>query len=131
MTDFPVAFVDSSALVALADRDDRSHPAVLEAYRSLLTDGYRLFTTDHVLAETYELLSLGIGIEAARAWLRDCRLAIYDATEDDLAKARERVLGRPLDRQLSLTDALSVVVMERLGVADAFAVDPNFLAEMG
>jgi len=30
-----------------------------------------------------------------------------------------------------LTDALSLVVMERLGVADAFAVDPRFLAGTG
>jgi predicted nucleic acid-binding protein len=131
MADSPVAFVDSSALVALADRDDRSHRAVVDAYRSLLDAGYRLFTTDHVLAEAFELLSLGIGTEAARAWLRDCRLAVYDVTEDDVTKARELVLGRPLDRQLSLTDAISIVVMERLAVTDAFAVDQNFLAEMG
>lgn len=126
-----VLFVDSSAIVALVDGDDASHRAAVEAYESLVRDGYRLFTTDHVLSEAYELLSMGVGPEIARQWLRDHRLAIYDITDEDLAAARDRLLARESGRALSFTDALSISVMERLGVADAFAVDPAFLAEMG
>lgn len=126
-----VLFVDSSAIVALVDADDVSHHAAVDAYESLVRDGYRLFTTDHVLSETYELLSMGVGPEIAREWLRDHRLAIYDITGDDLTGARQRLLERDAGRTLSFTDALSITVMERLGVADAFAVDPAFLAEMG
>lgn len=125
----PVAFVDSSAIVTLVDRDDASHTAAVDAYRSLIASGYRLFTTNHVLAEAYELLSAGIG-DAARDWLRDQRLAIYFVDEDDLRAATAMIAGRASGKPLSLTDALSIVVMERLGVADAFAVDPAFLAEL-
>jgi predicted nucleic acid-binding protein len=126
-----VLFVDSSAIVAMVDADDASHGPAVDAYESLVRDGYRLFTTDHVLSEAYELLSMGVGPEVARQWLRDHRLAIYDITQDDLAAARERLLERESGPALSFTDALSITVMERLGVADAFAVDPAFLAEMG
>jgi predicted nucleic acid-binding protein len=128
--DFPVAFVDSSAIVTLIDRDDASHDAAFDAYRTLMTSGYRLFTTNHVLDEAYELLSAGVGAEAARQWLRNHRLPIYFVDETDLAAASDMIASRDAASPISLTDALSMVVMERLGVSDAFAVDPSFLAEL-
>lgn len=126
-----VLFVDSSAIVALVDAGDASHDAANDAYQSLVRDGYRLFTTDHVIVETFELLSMGVGPDVARQWLRDNKLAVYDVTTDDMNGARQRLIEREPGRSLSFVDALSVTVMERLGVADAFAVDPAFLAEMG
>ncbi|MCC6790682.1 MAG: PIN domain-containing protein [Thermomicrobiales bacterium] len=128
--DFPVAFVDSSAIVTLIDQDDASHQAAVDAYRSLVNSGYRLFTTNHVLDEAFELLTAGIGVAAARRWLSEHRLAVYHIDETDLAAAVTAIATRPVDAPISLTDALSMAVMERLGVSDAFAVDPAFLAEL-
>ena len=125
------AFVDSSALVALVDRDDASHAAAVAAYRDLVAAGYRLFTTNYAVAETFDLLRAGLGTAIARQWLRDCRLAVYHADEQDEAAARRMVLEASDRRGLSLTDAISLVVMDRLGVTDAFAVDQHFLAETG
>lgn len=128
--DYPVAFVDSSAIVTLVDRDDASHEAALDAYRSLVEAGYRLFTTNHVLDEAFELLVAGVGLEVARHWLCNHRLPIYFVDESDLAAAKELIANRAATATITLTDALSMVVMERLGVSDAFAVDPSFLAEL-
>ncbi|MEA2598744.1 MAG: uncharacterized protein QOF01_5213 [Thermomicrobiales bacterium] len=126
----PVAFVDSSAIVALVDHDDTTHAAAVDAYRSLVSSGYRLFTTNHVVVEVYDLLSAGVGPAIARRWLRESRLAIYTTDEDDEEKARQMVATADSNVPLTLTDAISIVVMERLGVADAFAVDPDFLAAL-
>lgn len=126
----PIAFVDSSAIVTLVDRDDASHAAAVEAYRSLVKDGYRLFTTNHVLDEAFELLRIGVGMGIAQQWLRDHQLTIYHVQEPDLAAAIALVVKRDAGAPMSLTDALSLVVMERLGVTDAFAVDPAFLSEL-
>ncbi len=122
-----VAFVDSSAIVALVDEDDAAHSAAVAAYNELSQTGYRLFTTDHVIVETYDLLINGVGPIVAASWLRDHKLPVYYTDESDLAAAQVILFARPDDSPLSFTDALSLAVMERLGVADAFAVDPGFL----
>lgn len=126
---FPVAFVDASAIVALVDRDDEAHGPAVAAYRQLVAAGYRLFTTNYAVAETFDLLCAGVGPAVARRWLRESRLAVYHADEEDEANARARILATEPGHPLSLTDAISLVVMARLGVTDAFAVDPNLLAE--
>ena len=124
----PAMFVDSSAIVALVDRDDASHAAAVAAYHELVAADYKLFTTNYALAEAFDLLQAGLGADVARQWLRDSLLAVYHADDQDLAKAR-RMIARAGNRRLSLTDAIGLAVMERLGVTDAFAVDPDFLAE--
>jgi uncharacterized protein len=125
----PVALVDSSAIVALVDRNDRTHGAAVAAYGALLEEGYRLFTTNFIIAETVDLLTNGPGPDIARQWLRDHRLTVYHADEEDEQRARAQVIASRSPRGLSYTDAVSMVVMERLGVKDAFSVDPNFLVD--
>lgn len=124
-----VAFVDSSAIVALTDQADESHAAAVAAYQELVNGGYRLFTSNYVIAETVELLSAGPGPQTAQQWLRDHRLPVYHADEQDEHRARALVVSARSTQGLSYTDAISMVVMERFGIADAFAVDPNFLGD--
>lgn len=124
-----VAFVDSSAIVALVDRNDATHEAAVLAYEDLLQQGYRLFTTNFAVAETVGLLTDNLGPHVARQWLRDHRLPVYHADEQDERRARALVIASQTEHGLSYVDAISLVVMERLGVADAFAVDTNFLSE--
>lgn len=124
-----VAFVDSSAIVAMVDANDKTHGAAVGAYAELLEQGYKLFTTNHVIAETVDLLDAGVGPDIARRWLRDHRLPIYHADEQDERRAKALVISSRSPRGLSYVDAVSLVVMEKFGIADAFAVDPHFLNE--
>jgi predicted nucleic acid-binding protein len=128
--DLLAAFVDSSAIVALVDQDDAAHGAAVSAYEELCGSGYRLFTTDHVVVETYDLLLNGVGPVVAATWLRTHRLPVYATDETVLHAAQALLAGRPDDSPISFVDALSLAVMERLGVTDAFAVDPSFLAAL-
>lgn len=125
----PTAFVDASAIVALVDRNDRSHDAAVVAYHGLQQENYRLFTTNFVIAEVVQLLNDGVGADVGRQFLRDHRLSVYHATQDDEARAAAMVMSSRTNRGLSMVDAVSLVVMEKLGVADAFVVDTTFLAE--
>jgi len=127
--DIPIAFVDSSAIVALVDRSDAVHQAAREAYEGLVAEGYRLFTTNHVLSEALDLLTNVVGAEAARQFLRDQRLPIYHVDEQDEQRAIALIASSRSTVGLTFADATSLIVMEKFGVADAFAVDPNFLSE--
>lgn len=124
-----VAFVDSSAIVALVDANDRAHAAAVSAYAELVQAGYKLFTTNFVVAETVDLLGASLGPAIARRWLRDHRLPVYHAEEEDEHRAKALVISARSQRGLSYVDAVSLVVMEKFAVADAFAVDPHFLSE--
>ena len=71
-----VTFVDASALVALADRDDASHAAAVTAYQDLVASGFRLFTTDLALAAAHELIAVALACASPRwghhaSWSRD------------------------------------------------------------
>src|SRR5690606_14600286 len=83
----PVAFVDSSAILAMVNRGDPTHEQAVAAYHELVDQGYRLFTTDHVVNETVQMLELSFGPEVARQWLRDQRLPIYHTDEQDVRRA--------------------------------------------
>lgn len=125
-----VAFVDSSALVALADRGDATHLAAVSAYEELRAADYRLFTTSFAVAEAYELITVGLGSAAARQWLQALRIDIYHLDPDDFSRARDRLVTDARLASRTLTDALNITAMERLGVRDAFAVDPDFVVEL-
>lgn len=125
----PIAFVDSSAIVAMVNRSDPTHDQAIAAYYELIDAGYHLFTTDYVVAETTQLLELAFGPDIAREWLRAQRLPVYHADEQDVKRAIAQLTSTSPGTRLSVTDAISSVVMERLGVSDAFAVDPEFMAD--
>ncbi len=125
-----IAFVDSSALVALADAGDMSHAAAVAAYRDLVGSDYRLFTTDYMIAEAFDLLRHGPGAEVARAWLGACTIAVCHVEEQDVARAKQRLLSGAESNVIGLADAISLAVMDRLGVTDVFAVDQTVLNAM-
>lgn len=125
----PIAFVDSSAILAMVNRADPTHDQAIAAYHELIDGGYHLFTTDYVVAETTQLIELAFGADVARQWLRAQRLPVYHADEQDVKRAIAQMTSASPGTRLSMTDAVSTVVMARLGVSDAFAVDPEFMAD--
>jgi predicted nucleic acid-binding protein len=124
-----IAFVDSSAILAIVNRADPTHDQAIAAYHELIDAGYHLFTTDYVIAETTQLIDLAFGADVARQWLRTQRLPVYHADEQDVKRAIAQMTSATPGTRISMTDAVSSVVMERLGVSDAFAVDPEFMAD--
>ena len=127
--DLLAAFVDSSALVALADRGDATHTGAVAAYEELRESGYRLFTTEYAIAEAFELIGLSLGHECARDWLVKLEIAHYHLDEADISRAHHRLVTDDRLASRTLTDVLNITAMERLGVRDAFAVDAGFPLE--
>ena len=123
-----VSFVDASALVALADRDDASHAAAVSAYQDLVSSRFRLFTTDLALATAHELISAALGHDAARSWLAQCNIVVHRIAPADLEEGRRAIEEGWSAPDATLADTIHLAVLDRLGVTDVFAVDRRFLA---
>lgn len=118
-------FVDTSALYALLDRDDRNHAAAAGAFPSLLEEG--LLTHSYVVVETSALVHRRLGPAATRALMEDLlsplELVFVDA---DVHRAAVSAFLAAVRRRVSLVDWVSFELMRRLGIDRAFAFDADF-----
>jgi len=124
-------FVDSSAFIALIDADDNRHSDALETWRTGLLGGDAYVSTNYVILETTAVLQRRFGLEVVRRFVTDMlpvvRIEWVGGTDHDAGLA---LLLAEARRGLSLVDCASFVVMRRLGLGTAFALDRHF-AEQG
>lgn len=123
-------FVDSGGFFAALVAEDRFHAAGLALFERADREGWRLLTTNAVIIETYTLL-----LTRSRSG-RVAALGFVDLVEADayrverIRKADEdraiALVRKHSDNSYSLCDALSFVVMERLGIQEAIAFDRHF-----
>ena len=105
-------FFDTSAAIALADRDDARHALAIHALRRLTNEGHTLLTHNYVLAESAAVLQRRLGMGSALSFLTDSqRFLIHwiDQRDHEEAVALFRKRNR---RNLSLVDCTSFVVMK-------------------
>jgi len=117
-------FVDTSVWYAAADSSDVSNARA----KTILNSDEPLFTTDHVLAETWTLLRYRIHRHAAeRFWegLRSGTATIEPVGTADLEAAWQIGLSYR-DQDFSLVDRTSFAVMRRLGIERAASFDDHF-----
>jgi uncharacterized protein len=123
-------FVDTSAWVALADRDDTHHSDAAFIYPSLLK-GYRnLVTSNLVIAEAYILILNELGHRAAINYLERLKTSpriMRIFSTDEIEADAEKILKRYSDQDFSYTDAVSFVVMKRQKIRKAFSFDKHFV----
>lgn len=121
-------FVDTSAYFALAVPQDTDHKAAVALVEQLSHLPVRLFTTNLVVAETHGLLIVRRNRAVAATFLRDIdqsTTTMVRVSAGDERRARE-IIFQYDDKDFSLTDAISFVVMERLGITQAFTFDRHF-----
>lgn len=124
-------FVDTSALYAVLDRDDRRHPEAARTWEALL-DGAAAGTVacrthSSVLVEASALVQRRLGIDALRA-LHDRALPVLEITwvGSDLHRRAVSALLAAGDRDVSLVDWTSFELMREEGIDAAFAFDDDF-----
>jgi uncharacterized protein len=122
------ALVDTSAYFALLDADDANHAQALAVRDRVIAEGWRLFTTSFILAETHALLLNRLSQTIATRFLRtmdESPTTLVWVTRADVARGKA-IIYRYTDKDFSLTDATSFAVMERLRVPAAFTFDRHF-----
>jgi predicted nucleic acid-binding protein len=118
---------DTSALLALAWRDDRYHQAAARFVRE--HPQARFLMTDLVLSEFGTRLrartSADRAADAVARLLESRRYELVLVDADVLRGALDH-LRRFADKRLSIADCASFEVMQRLHVEDAFTFDRDF-----
>lgn len=119
-------FADTSFYQALFNRRDKWHDAAVGLLAGIDT---RIVTTDYVLVELGALMSRG----AARSLFIGFVERAQSDTSTDIVSASAELLDGGLalfatrpDKEWSLTDCISFVVMERQGITDALTCDYHF-----
>ena len=123
-------FVDTGAFFALLVSEDRNSSPAKELFERAALEGWRLVTTNAVVTETYSLLLVRTRERRMKA------LAFLDALMQsgvrvERVRASDEARGIELvrqqrDKNYSLCDAYSFVVMQRLGIAEVMAFDRHF-----
>jgi predicted nucleic acid-binding protein len=127
----PDLFVDTAGWGNLADRKQHFHPLANRRYRAARQQGRKIVTTNYVLAELVALLSSPIRMPrpAAITVVEDVRASTYvevihvDPTLD--VEAWQFLRSRP-DKEWSLVDCVSFVVMSKRGILEALTTDHHF-----
>lgn len=119
------AFLDSSAIYALANRNDSDHKAVLAAY----AEQAWCVTHSVILLEAFSLISKRIAKHVAVEVLDKFRLSPkveVVPVEESLWDAGWRRCSKYADKDWDWIDRISFELMERRGIASALTLDRHF-----
>ena len=114
--------LDTGALYALADRDDKWHAQMVAALEGRPGDRVVPVT---VLTEACYLLGTHLGIAAERRLIRatlEGELLLEGVILSDLERA-DQVLEKYSDANIGLVDATVVAIAERLGIRRVVTTD--------
>ncbi len=130
MTVLEDIFIDTSAWIALADKDDSHHKEAASSYPSLLKNHRNLITSNFVIAETYIIILNELGHQPAIAFLEKLKASpriLKVFSNEDVEAEGELILAKYGDQNFSYTDAVSFVIMKRQKIKKAFSFDKHFL----
>ncbi len=120
-------FMDSSFWILLRDDREPAHSQAVEVARHLLKDRNELVITEFVLAEThaYFCRSSARSLQILNDFENNRAIRCESAGPADQQEAF-KLLRRHRDRSYSLCDAISFVVMRRMGIRKAASTDQHF-----
>jgi predicted nucleic acid-binding protein len=121
-------FVDSGALVGRYITRDSYHLAAMPIWQRL--EGTKLFTSNHVLDETFTILARRVGYlfaaERAERIYSSSAFDIVSTTRDEEIEAIQ-FFRKFADKSISFTDCISFAIMKRNRISTAFTFDRHFL----
>ena len=121
-------FVDSSAYLALRDRRDEHHQLAVSIFTRLAQLRFRQFTSNIIMFEAHSLILSELGIENGQAFLHEMEesnTVVVNVRQLEEEQAKQIVYTYS-DKDFSLVDASSFLVMGRLGITYAFTFDRHF-----
>jgi predicted nucleic acid-binding protein len=122
-------FLDTGYLIALEAADDQHHTGALRHWRELVPSRPQLVTTSFVLDEVATFFNSrgrhAKAVEVGERLLASLSVELVHVDEE-LFRAAWSYFGRRADKRFSLTDCVSFVLMDRLGIEVGLAFDAHF-----
>lgn len=122
-------FLDTSFAIALCVRTDQHHERALELQRELKVANMRMLTTEAVLFEIANSLRKAtvrrVAAELIESLATDTSVEVVRVTESLFWQAID-MFRQALDKEWSLTDCVSFVVMRDRGLDSALTADRHF-----
>ena len=116
----PSGLIDTGAILALLDRDDRWHEACAEAFRTLQLP---LLTSPAVLTELFHLVGdHPREVDAAWAFVRSGAILVASIEDADLP-ALNALMVRYRDRPMDFADATLVHLAHREALTSVFTIE--------
>jgi predicted nucleic acid-binding protein len=127
----PNIFVDTSGGGNLIDISQPYHHPAVQIYQKITTQKYQLITTNYIVVELVALLSSPLHIPRNKiiAFVNGLKQSSYvkiihiDSTIDDLTW---QLLVKRQDKDWSLVDCSSFIVMEQYKLTEALTTDHHF-----
>ena len=122
-------FIDTSAYIALMNKNDQYHNSAKTYYKKQLKSGLRLMTTNFVICETLNFLRAKSDLNiAVKFWENIKKSKIVEeihVTTDTENNAFE-LFKKYSDKDFSFTDCTSFVVMKQYNLTTSFTFDEHF-----
>src|SRR5439155_17038001 len=122
-------FIDTAGFVALWDAADEHHGRALRLQTELARRRRSFLTTDYVVDEATTLLLVRHSYAAAADFLKttlESKTLRLEWTDSERFHAAAEIFHRHDDKEWSLTDCVSFVLMHELKMEDSFTTDGNF-----
>jgi len=122
-------FVDTSAWLALNDKNDQYHQQAVERSLDIKKQRIELITSEYIVDESITIIRYRISHQAAVMFgdslFNSNIVRIYDVTQERRPAAWE-LFKKYGDKDLSFTDCTSFALMKGLAIKKAFTFDAHF-----
>ncbi|HGJ64659.1 TPA: PIN domain-containing protein [bacterium] len=122
-----ICYIDTSALLAILDADDKNHVKAKQQWTDLVIAEDTLVCSDYVLVESLALIQHRIGLMAVKVFHEDIfPILTVEWVDESIYQAGIASVLISARRDLSLVDCISFETMRRLGIQSAFSFDKHF-----
>lgn len=124
-----MVFVDTSAWLALIDRNDQYHNEAVSKNVAIRSQRIDLLTSEYVFDETLTIIRYRVSHKAAVTFggsLMNSRIVAVADIANEERLAAWALFKKYEDKELSFTDCTSFVLMRKLGLLQAFTFDDHF-----
>jgi len=123
-------FVDTVCWIALLNQQDHFHESADQRYKKLMKSGACFVTTSSVLEETANALcdpAFNPSVLAFHRNLESSSRIEHVFVDPSLWAKAWTLFEKRLDKAWSLTDCISIIVMQERGINDVLTSDRHFI----